>query len=114
MTRLEKAIGEVRKNLDKLSKIESELIRTRGGLDGLPGANSLDVAIEGVGHVRNAVDQAEHELEIDAGLYLGEPELRGPTPEVPELEELPSCRWCGAVEGTPHAWLCPKPRPAGR
>lgn len=104
MTRLEKAISEIRGNLDRLLKLEGELIRTRGGLDGLPGANALDVAIEGVGHVRGAVDQAEHELEIEAGLYL--PETEAP----PELE-VAVCSWCQAVEGTPHAWRCPRPSP---
>lgn len=102
-TRLEKAIKDVRENLDRLSRIETDLIRTRGGLDGLPGATAVDVAIEGVGHVRDAVDQAEHELEIEAGLYLAEPELAEPA--------VPVCRWCGEVQGQPHNWNCPKPGP---
>ena len=104
MTRLEKAIAAVRKNLDRLSKIEGELMRTRGGLEGLPGSSAIDVAIEGVGHVRAAVDQAEHELEIEAGLYL-------PEPESDSEPELPVCAWCQAIEGTPHAWRCPRPSP---
>ena len=102
MTRLEKAISEIRRNLDRLLKLEGELIRTRGGLDGLPGSAAIDVAIEGVGHVRAAIDQAEQELEIEAGLYLPEPELE---------PELPVCPWCQAIEGTPHAWRCPRPSP---
>lgn len=111
MTRLEKTIGEVRKNLDRLMKVESELIRTRGGLDGLPGTAAFDVAIEGVGHVRAAVDQAEHELELEAGLYLAGEELLGPMLEAPEAPALPVCPWCNEPEGLPHAWNCPRPGP---
>lgn len=69
-TELDGALKRMAKHLGDLQRLERELLDTRGNLRGLPGENALDVALERIETVRDALDQAEHELEIEDGLYL--------------------------------------------
>lgn len=68
-TPLQTALSRMEKILRKLDRLHTELRTTRAGLDGLPGANATDIALERLGSVRAALDQAHHELEIEDGLY---------------------------------------------
>lgn len=125
MGQLEEQIERARANFERLLDLERELTIARGGLCGHAAATAYDVAIDGVSQAKEALDQAEHELELEGGLYLdGEPavaEPRLPSSCIDDgtiraaLASLakplaePRCHFCGTGPDQPHDWRCPKP-----
>ena len=73
-TRIEAEIKKVRATLEELGRIERRIIRACGRLQGEPGDTGLRMAAERLAGTRQALAQAEEELEVADGLYL----LSGP------------------------------------
>lgn len=70
MIRLEAEIAKVRTTLEELGRIERRIIRACGRLQGEAGDTGLRMAAEQLAGTRQALAQAEEDLEVAAGLYL--------------------------------------------
>lgn len=68
--RIHAEIEKIRTTLDQLDRIERRIVRMTGRLEGEPGEAAARVAIAQISGSREALAQAEEELEVHDGLYL--------------------------------------------
>lgn len=72
MSRIHDEIDKLHTTLEELERIERRILRTIGRLRGEPGDTGLRMAAERLAGTREALAQAEEELEVADGLYLPE------------------------------------------
>ncbi len=79
-SRSDQILASLRGRLCDIAELERSLLTLRPAMDGHAGAAATDVAVDRLTGVREAIDQAIEEIEVDDGLYLESPGPCRPDP----------------------------------